>query len=109
MAAYITLILVEKRAGEATYSIHSVALAMFLMISTSSGDIRAAYTLLVWGSSLAQRLFGAMLVVSVSLLVVASMKVLFMDASNNAELVIGAATVLFIADVVRRMGIDINP
>lgn len=96
------LIWLAEDAEEAKYCIHSVALAMFLMMSTLSADTRGACALLFWGRSVAQRIFGASLLLGTVLLVIASMRVLFMDAKNNAELVIGAATVLFIEDVVRK-------
>lgn len=100
MVAYIILIRYARPYEGASYSIYSVFLAMFLMVSTSASDIRAGYALVFRGSSHARRIFGSLLLTSVGLLVVASLRVLFMEAENNAELVIGATIVLFIEDVV---------
>lgn len=97
------LILDTKPHVGAEYSIYSVSLAMFLMLSISSSDIWTSYMLLRWGGSLFRSLFGALLLGCTALLVVASLKVLFMDATSNAELVLGTTTVLFIEDVVRNI------
>lgn len=82
------------------YSISCVAIAVFLIISISASDLRAAYVLLLWGDNTVQRVFGLSLFAASTLLFFASMAVLFDSAENNTDLVLGAATVLFIAEAV---------
>lgn len=101
LVAYIMLIVPTETPKNGTYSIYSVSLAMFLMVSTSVADVRAGYLFLVWGRSLARKVFGILLVANAVLLEVASIRILFMEADDDAELVIGAAAILFIEDVVR--------
>lgn len=103
VVAYTVLILDAKPQVGAEYSIYSVSLAMFLMLSISSSDIWTSYMLLRWGGSFFRCLFGALLLGCTALLVVASLKVLFMHATTNSDLVLGATTVLFIEDVVRKI------
>lgn len=102
--SYLALVLNSDDPEEGgSYSIFSVGLAMYLMVVIAAPDIRAGYTLLSFGRSALRRTFGACLLCSMFLLVYASMRVLFAEASGNAELVIGAATVLFITDVDEKM------
>ena len=85
---------------ETEYSIFAIALAMYLMVSIAAPDVRAGYVLLFWGKSVAHRIFGATLLCSFTLLTVASMKVMFADATDNAELVVDAAVILFVTEMV---------
>lgn len=88
------------RGDQVSYTILSVTLAMFLMVSIASPDARAAYALLFGGERLFNRVFGFALLLSFCLLIGASMKVLFASSGDSAEFVIGATTILFIADLV---------
>lgn len=104
LTSYIVLIKYAKINEKATYSIYSVFLAMFLMVSISAPDVMTGYSLVIWSRSRLRQAFGTLLLLGSVLLVVASLSVLFMDAANNAELVIGATTVLFVEDVVSMVG-----
>lgn len=94
------------------YSIVAVSGAMYLMLSIAAADLWGCVALIFEGRSgdpavdefvwfTKRRTFGFALLATFLTLVGASIRVLFYSAFENVELVIGAATVLFIADVVR--------
>lgn len=101
------------------YSIFAVATAMYLMLSIVAADLWGAVALLVekphfWCGQ--RKLFGLFLLVSFCLLMISSTRVLLFTSLDDEELVIGAAAVLFIADVVSQFilsnilhGIDVFP
>ena len=129
MACYIRLILVSRgkpqqdisATTEGRYSIVSVAVAMYLMASIAAVDLTAGIALLIERrtiSSVRQRganvsvqemngvrwlqrkVVGLTLISSFGLLAAASITVLFKSSFEDVDLVVGAAAVLFIADVV---------
>lgn len=81
---------------------------MFLLLSIASADLWGGLAL-VWegrGSGnfillTPRRTFGVCLLLTFGALVGASTRVLFYSSLEDVELVVGAAAVLFIADVVR--------
>lgn len=94
------------------YSIFAVSGAMYLMLSIAAADLWGCVALIFEGRSsdplvegfiwfTRRRLFGFALLATFLTLVGASIRVLFYSAFENVELVVGAATVLFVADVVR--------
>lgn len=84
----------------AAYSMASVTGAMYLLVASTTPDLRAGFTLLVDGLRFYQQVFGAALLTLYGLMICAAMKVLFTTSNDDASVVINAVTVLFIADVV---------
>ena len=90
------------------YSILAIAGAMYLLLSIAAADLWAGIALCVEGHGsggswfLRRKAFGVCLVGTFVALIGASIRVLFYSSFENVELVIGAAAVLFIADVVRK-------
>lgn len=82
------------------YSMASVTGAMYLLVASTTPDLRAGFTLLVDGLRYYQRVFGGALLTLYGLMIWAAMKVLFTTSNDDASVVINAVTVLFIADVV---------
>jgi len=101
-----------------SYSLISVAAAMCLMMSIAAAHLGAGIALLFEAQTkmtaydcvqrmniwrwVQRKMFGFMLLTSFVLLAAASIKVLFHSSSEDVDLVVGAATVLFIADVVSK-------
>lgn len=94
----------------------SVAVAMYLMTSIAAADLSAGIALLfeartgmatteygrrinVW-RWIRRKIFGLVLTISFVLLAAASTSALFHSSFEDVDLVVGAAAVLFIADVV---------
>jgi len=124
MICYIQLIVVSygddpstsSSADEATstanagsYTFFSVAAAMYLMTSIAAADLGAGIALISEARMdmaakrwVQRKMFVLMLLASFILLAAASIKVLFKTSSEDVDLVVGAATVLFIADVVSK-------
>ena len=129
MACYIELILVSSgkpqqdlsSTTEGSYSIVSVAVAMYLMTSIAAVDLTAGIALLIERRTirsvrqrganesvqemngvrwLQRKVVGLTLISSFGLLAAASITVLFKSSFEDVDLVVGAAAVLFIADVV---------
>ena len=103
--AYITLI-IRASAGESEeedsgYSLASVTGAMYLLVASTTSDLRAGYALLVDGYYMGHRALGLSLLAVYGLMICAAMHVLMSEASDDAGLVLNAVTVLFIADLVR--------
>lgn len=93
-----------------SYSIVAVAAAVYLMLSIAAADLCGGWALVMeaeppsrraWFK--ARKAFGIGLLLTFSMMVVASTRVLFYSSFENMEVVIGAATVLFIADVVSEL------
>lgn len=82
------------------YSMASITGAMYLLVASTTPDIRAGFSLLVDGLHLYHNVFGFVLLTLYALMISAAMKVLFADANDDASVVINAVAVLFIADVV---------
>ena len=93
--------------GSNDYSILAVAGAMYLLLSIAAADLWGGSALL-WeerGSRCHawfwwRKTFGLALLGTFFTLIGASVRVLFYSSYENVELVIGAAAVLFVADVV---------
>jgi len=100
-----------------SYSLVSVAAAMYLMTSIAAADLGAGIALLSEVSTeittsesgfqgrnrwrwVQRKMFGLTLLLSFVLLATASIRVLFYSSLEDVDLVVGAAAVLFIADVV---------
>lgn len=110
--AYITLIVrsdnstgtedpEETDSSGTNYSMASVTGGMYLLVASTTPDLRAGFSLLVDGLHPYHHVFGFVLLTLYALMITAAMKVLFADAEDDASVVINAVTVLFIADVVR--------
>ena len=90
----------------ADYSILAIGGAMYLILSTAAADLWCGCALIVEGRGSGfilftqRRVFGVLLLTTFLMLVGASIRVLFYSAYEDVQLVIGAAAVLFIADVV---------
>lgn len=78
----------------------SVTGAMYLLVASTIPDLRAGFSLLVDGSRVGHRVFGACLLTVYALMIAAAMKVLFSSANDDASMVMNAVAVLFIADLV---------
>lgn len=106
--SYSTTDGMNERSSEplADYSIMAIAGAMYLILSMGAADVWSSCALIVEGRGPAfvlltrRRLFGVFLLATFSALIGASIRVLFFSSGHNVQLVIGAAAVLFIADVV---------
>lgn len=89
------------------YSIVAVAVAMYLMLSMAAADLWGGVALVLeshdsgGGWYWRRKVFGVFLLSTFIMLVAASTRVLFYSSFEDFEVVIGAAAVLFIADVVR--------
>ncbi|CAM9764131.1 unnamed protein product [Ectocarpus fasciculatus] len=88
------------------YSILAIAGAMYLLLTIVAADLWGGCALCLEGLGSAdfawctrRRAFGACLLGTFVALIGASIRVLFYSSFENMELVIGAAAVLFIADV----------
>lgn len=100
---------ISPTANGGSYSLASVAAAMYLMTSIAAADLSAGIALLSEARSematsrwVQRKMFGLVLLTSFILLAAASIKVLFYSSSEDVDLVVGAATVLFITDVVSK-------
>lgn len=89
------------------YTIVAVAVAMYLMLSIAAADLWGGFALVMerrdsgGGWYWRRKVFGVFLLSTFVMLVAASTRVLFYSSFEDFEVVIGAAAVLFIADVVR--------
>ena len=116
MICYLQLIVVSSgddssssSTENGSYSLISVAAAMYLMTSITAADLGAGIALISESRMnmaakrwVQRKMFGFMMLVSFVLLAAASIMVLFKTSSEDVDLVVGAATVLFIADVVSK-------
>ena len=84
-----------------SYDISSIAIAMFLVLTFAGSDLRGSWALLQTRRPYNIAL-GLTILVSFILLVMASMKTLFFLADDDVSFIVGAATVLFISDLVRK-------
>ncbi|CAM9740104.1 unnamed protein product [Pylaiella littoralis] len=79
---------------------------MYLLLSIAAADLWSGIALVLEGRGSGnfvwfqpRRIFGVCLLITFGALLVASMRVLFSSSFENADLVLGAAAVLFIADI----------
>lgn len=87
------------------FNFFAIAGAMFLLVSIAGADLLVPIELLCrdWERTphwWKRRFFGVAMLFNFGLLVYSSMLVLFFSSDGNVELVVGAAAVLFIADIV---------
>ena len=85
------------------YSVLSITIAMYLNISIASPDLWASFAMIK--ANRGCRAFGFALLASFLMMFASSTKVLFYTSGGNADLIIGAAAILFIADMVRTLSI----
>eukprot|EP00752_Nemacystus_decipiens_P003893 g3575.t1 len=91
----------------ADYSIVAISVAMYLVLSIVAADLWGGLALVLEGRGpsdnftwfTSRRLYGACLLTTFGALVGASTRVLFYSSFENVDWVLGAAAVLFIADV----------
>ena len=114
--AYATLIVLAQRPSnsdpdtnkESGYLLPSVTGAMYLLIASTTHDLRAGYSLPFSGSSAGLRAFGIGLLIVYEIMITAAMTVLVSTSENSASLVLNAVTVLFIADLVSASRKDVK-
>ena len=86
--------------GESGYLLPSVTGAMYLLVASTTHDLRSGFSLLVYGSCVGHRAFGMGLLTVYGTMMTAAMAVLVSTSDNTASIVLNAVTVLFIADLV---------
>ena len=114
--AYATLIVLDQRPSnsdtdssrESGSLLPSVTGAMYLLIASTTHDMRAGYSLLFSGSSAGHRAFGIGLLIVYGIMITAAMTVLVSTSENSASLVLNSVTVLFIADLVSASREDVK-
>ena len=114
--AYATLIVLAQRPSnsdtdtgrESGYLLPSVTGAMYLLVASTTHDLRAGYSLSVNGSCAGHRAFGIGLLIVYGIMITAAMTVLVSTSENSASLVLNAVTVLFIADLVSASRKDVE-
>ena len=114
--AYATLIVLDERPSnsdtdisrESGYLLSTVTGAMYLLVASTTHDLRAGYSLLVNGSCAGHRAFGIGLLIVYGIMITAAMTVLVSTSDNSASLVLNAVTVLFIADLVSASRKDVE-
>lgn len=90
----------DRNAEGAGYSMASVTGAMYLLVASTTSDLRAGFALLVDGTRVGHRVFGAGVLTVYALMLGAAMKVLFLSANDDTSVVMNAVAVLFTADLV---------
>ena len=106
--AYATLIVLAERPSdsdpdtnkESGYLLPSVTGAMYLLVASTTHDLRAGYSLSFSGSCAGHRAFGIGLLIVYGIMMTSAMTVLVSTSETSASLVLNAVTVLFIADLV---------
>ena len=73
---------------------------MYLLVASTTHDLRAGFWLSVDGSRAGQRAFGIGLLIVYGTMITAAMTVLVSTSNNSASLLLNAVTVVFIADLV---------
>ena len=114
--AYATLIVLDQRPSnsdtdssrESGSLLPSVTGAMYLLIASTTHDLRAGYSLSFSGSSAGHRAFGIGLLIVYGIMITAAMTVLVSTSENSASLVLNSVTVLFIADLVSASREDVK-
>ena len=90
----------DTHSEETSYLLPSVTGAMYLLVASTTHDLRAGYVLLVDGSRAGHRAFGMGLLIVYGIMIAAAMTVLVSTSDDSASVVLNAVTVLFIADLV---------
>ena len=103
--AYFMLIVRESAGAsereDSGYALAYVTGAMYVLVASTSPDLRAGFALLVDGYYMGHRAFGLSLLAVYGLMICAAMYVLMSESSDDAGLVLNAVMVLFVADLVR--------
>lgn len=82
------------------YVLASVTGAMYLLIASTTHDLRAGYALFVDGPDAHHRAFGIGMLTVFVVMISAAMNVLVSTSSDSASIMLNAVAVLFIADLV---------
>ena len=82
------------------YLLASVTGAMYLLVASTTHDLRAGFSLLVDGQCAGHRVFGLGLLVVYVVMISAGMTVLVSTSNDSASVVLNAVAVLFVADLV---------
>lgn len=85
--------------GEWRYLLPSVTGSMYLLVASTTHDLRAGFSLMVDGSCAGHRAFGIALLIVYGIMMSAAMTVLMSTSDDSASVVLNAVTVLFIADL----------
>lgn len=75
--------------------------AMYLLVASTTHDLRAGYSLLMEGPSAGHHAFALDLLIVYGIMILTAMTVLLLTSDDAASLVLNAVAVLFIADLVR--------
>lgn len=86
--------------GQSPYLLPSVTGAMYLLIASTTHDVRAGFSLLVDGSCPGHRAFGLSLLVVYAVMSSAAVTVLMSTSEDSTSVLLNAVTVLFVADLV---------
>lgn len=87
---------------ESGFLLPSVTGAMYLLVASTTHDLRAGFSLLVDGPFTNHRAFGISLLIMYCTMITAAMKVLVSTSADTASVVLNAVTVLIIADLVSK-------
>lgn len=85
-----------------TSTLSSMAVTMFLVLTFAAADLRASWALIQTRTRY-NIVLGSAILLSFVMMVLASMRVLFFFSNDNMAFMIGAASILFISDVVRNV------
>lgn len=86
--------------GQSANLLPSVTGAMYLLIASTTHDLRAGFSLLVDGSCPGHRAFGIGLLVVYAIMSSAAVRVLMSTSQDSTSVLLNAVTVLFVADLV---------
>lgn len=85
---------------EASVVMTAVTGAIYLLVVSTSHDLRAGFALLVGGGRAGHRAFGAVLLLVYGIMVSSALTVLASTSNDSASILLNAVAVLFIADLV---------
>lgn len=86
--------------GRTEFVLVSVTGAIYLLMISTSHDLRAGFSLLVDGTRAGDRAFGATLFVVYGVMIGSALTVLASTSHDSASLLLNAVAVVFIADLV---------
>lgn len=82
------------------YVLASVTGAMYLLVASTTHDLRAGYSLFVDGPDAHHRAFGIGILTVFVVMISSAMNVLVSTSSDSTSIMLNAVAVLFIADLV---------
>ena len=85
-----------------SYTISSIAVAIFLVVTFAGADFRGSVALL-FTLDRYNMVLGLVILASFVLLVISSISALFFLGGHDVSFIVGAAAVLFISDLVSRL------